>query len=68
MLGLIAADLVLQGIDPLLALQIVNLLLLAHRIRLALDTIDLLVSLQALELLIVSVLIEVALNLSGLWL
>jgi hypothetical protein len=45
LLGLIAADLVLQGIDSLLALQIVNLLLLAHRIRLALDTIDLLVSL-----------------------
>jgi hypothetical protein len=62
LLGLIAADLVLQRIDSLPALQTFDLLLLAQRIGLALDSIYLLLGLQALELLIVALLIEPALR------
>ena len=65
LLSLVAANLVLERVDPLLALQIVDLLLLAQRVGLALDSIDLLIGLQALQLLIVFQLIQLPLRLCG---
>jgi len=65
LLSLVAANLVLERIDPLLALQIVDLLLLAQGVGLALDSIDLLIGLQALQLLIVFQLVQLSLRLRG---
>ncbi|MGH7798648.1 MAG: hypothetical protein ACREQ2_27605 [Candidatus Binatia bacterium] len=68
MLGLVAADLVLHGVNSLPPLQTFDLLLLAYRIGLPLDSIYLLIGLQALELLIVPLLIELALRFRRWWL
>lgn len=62
LLGLVAADLILQRVDALLALQAFELLVLAERIGLALNAIDLLLGLQALELLIAPELVDSALG------
>jgi hypothetical protein len=48
LLGLIALNLILQRADLLLSLQVIQLLLLAHRVGFALDAVDLLVGLQPL--------------------
>ena len=50
----------------LLALQVVDLLLLAQWVRFSLDAVDLLVALQSFQLLIVPQLIQLLLGLIGL--
>jgi len=55
-----------QRIELLLALQVVDLLLLARRVRFSLDAVDLLVGLQSFQLLIVPQLIQLLLGLIGL--
>ena len=54
LLNLIALDLFLQRADLLLALQVIDLLLLAHWVFVLFDAAKLLVGLQPLELLVVS--------------
>ena len=61
LLGLIAANLVLERFNALLALKIIDLLLLAQWIRFSLNALQLLIVLQTLQLLIVLQLIQLLL-------
>jgi len=59
---LVLPDLILKGVNLLLASQLLDLVALAQRVRLSLDPLDLLIGLQAPKLLILFLLIDLLLN------